>query len=62
MIKSLTIIFPIFNEEIRLKKSLNDVKKFVDANHDLNLEIIFVDDGSSDNSKLIIQTLAHGWT
>ena len=55
MIKSLTIIFPIFNEEIRLKKSLNDVKKFVDANHDLNLEIIFVDDGSSDNSKLIIQ-------
>ncbi len=55
MIRSLTIIFPIFNEEARLGKSLDELKKFVEGNPELNLEIIFVNDGSKDNSQLIIQ-------
>ena len=55
MIRSLTIIFPIFNEEARLGKSLYELKKFIEGNPELNLEIIFVNDGSKDNSQLIIQ-------
>ena len=55
MIRSLTIIFPIFNEEARLGKSLDELKKFIEGNPELNLEIIFVNDGSKDNSQLIIQ-------
>ena len=50
----LSIVFPIYNEEINLKKlirRINDLKKL----NLFDLEIIFVDDGSTDNSKKIIK-------
>jgi len=54
MIKSLSIIFPVFNEELRLKSSFDHIKSFLKKKKKLRIEIIFVDDGSNDNSYNLI--------
>ena len=51
MIKNLSIIYPIFNEEKRLFNIFQDIKKFNKKTHHINKEYIFVNDGSFDNSK-----------
>ena len=43
MIKSLSIIFPVFNEELRLNSSFNHIKSFLKKEKKLKIEIIFVD-------------------
>lgn len=50
MIKSLSIIIPFFNEQKRIGGSLIKIKQFIKNNYKINYEIIFVDDGSTDNS------------
>ena len=55
MIKSLSIIFPVFNEELRLNSSFNHIKSFLKKEKKLKIEIIFVDDGSRDNSYNLIE-------
>ncbi|MEZ6049718.1 MAG: glycosyltransferase family 2 protein, partial [Planctomycetaceae bacterium] len=53
----LSIIIPLYNEE----ESLHELHAEIDAvakEHDLNLEIIMVDDGSSDRSWQIVEELA----
>ena len=54
MNNSLTIIFPFYNEENRINKSLDKISKFVKFNISLDLEIIFVNDGSNDRTDKII--------
>ena len=54
MIKSLSIIFPVFNEELRLKSSFNHIISFLKNKKKFKIEIIFVDDGSKDDSFNII--------
>ena len=49
MIKSLSIVFPVFNEEKRLNSSFSHILNFIKKKN-IKIEIIFVDDGSSDNS------------
>ena len=49
MINSLSIIFPIYNEEKRIHFTFKDIKKFNQKNNYIKLEYIFVDDGSKDN-------------
>ena len=51
MIKNLSIIYPIFNEEKRLFNIFQDIKKFNKKTHHISKEYIFVDDGSFDSSK-----------
>ena len=55
MIKKLSIIFPLFNEEKRLKKTFLEIVNFKKKAKNRKIEIIFVDDGSDDKSKLLIQ-------
>jgi len=54
MINALSIIFPLFNEENRLPKLFKEIKKFLIKNK-LNIEFIFIDDGSIDNSLILIK-------
>ena len=54
MIKSLSIIFPVFNEESRLKSSFRHIVSFLKKKKKLKIEIIFVDDGSKDDSYNLI--------
>ena len=55
MIKSLSIIFPVFNEESRLKSSFNHILSFLKKKKTFKIEIIFVDDGSNDNTYNLIK-------
>jgi dolichyl-phosphate beta-glucosyltransferase len=48
MINKISIIFPIYNEESRLPKSLIDIEKFIKLEKSLKTQIIFVNDGSKD--------------
>ena len=50
---SISIIIPVYNEEDQIKITLNKLNKFKKKFR--NLEIIFVDDFSSDNTKIIIK-------
>ena len=54
MINSISIILPIFNEERRIKENLIKIKKFNLAKFIKIKEFILVNDGSTDNTKNII--------
>jgi len=54
MIKSISIVLPLFNEASRLNKTFQEVKKFIKKNKIKSKEFIFVDDGSYDNSSRMI--------
>ena len=49
-ISSISIIFPIYNEEKRLYRCFDDIKKFNQKNKNLKKEYLFINDGSLDNS------------
>ena len=53
-ITELSIIFPIFNEEARLTRNLKNIKKLFKSFKKLNIEIILVNDGSTDKTHNII--------
>ena len=55
MIKSVSIIYPIFNEEKRLRKTFLDIIKFEKSNKYLKKEYIFVNDGSLDQTLSVIK-------
>ena len=55
MIRSISVILPLFNEEKRLKKAFRKIVNFSKKNK-INLkEFIFVNDGSSDKSEEMIK-------
>jgi dolichol-phosphate mannosyltransferase len=45
----LSIVVPVFNEQLNIDKLIGEIKTFL-KNFENNLEIIIVDDGSSDNT------------
>ena len=51
----LSIIIPAFNEEKRLHTAFKEVKKLLNENIFPEVEIIFVNDGSTDDTKSIIE-------
>ena len=49
-LKSLSVVFPFFNEEKRLSTSFLKLKKNIKHLEGVDIEIILVNDGSTDNS------------
>ena len=47
---SLSIIIPLYNEQKRILKSFEILKKFILKNNSNKIEIIFVSDGSTDQT------------
>lgn len=56
----LSVVVPCYNEQDNINDIYNELKKqsAVIENMDFDMEIIFVDDGSSDNTATIIQQIA----
>ena len=54
---SLSIIIPLYNEEKRLKKTITILKKFIKKFKKKKIEIIFVDDGSTDETITILKRM-----
>jgi len=52
---SLSIIIPMYNEQERILKSLEILKKYIQKNKKNKIEIIFVSDGSTDQTNNIIR-------
>ena len=53
----LSIIVPVFNEEESLRVLFSEISQ-VAKKHDLSVEVIFVNDGSTDSSWQVISELA----
>ena len=51
---NLSVVLPVFNEEIRLKKTLPVLEKFLKNSKKNKIELIFVSDGSTDKTNIII--------
>ncbi len=56
MMKNITIIIPIYNEELSINSLYDEVKNILD-NHFDKYQFIFIDDGSNDKSFEIIQNI-----
>lgn len=56
MHKELTIIVPVFNEEGNLERLASSLEKFMESS-DKDSKVLFVNDGSEDNSQLIIEKI-----
>jgi dolichyl-phosphate beta-glucosyltransferase len=54
IIKEVSIIIPFFNEEKRVKKTISIIKNFLKKKI-IKIEIIFVNDGSTDNTQVILE-------
>lgn len=55
MIKKITIIFPVYNEQKRLEDCFKEISIFNKKTKKINKEYIFVDDGSNDETKNILK-------
>jgi len=55
--RSISAFFPVLNEEGTIERLTNDLIRFL-GSHFEQFEIIIVNDGSSDNTGMIAQTLA----
>lgn len=53
----ISIVIPAYNEEKRIKESLSEVFDFM-SNSGMQYEIIVVDDGSSDGTSRIVESMA----
>lgn len=57
--KKASVVVPLYNEEESLRPLFNEIKKgFAALNYNIDYEVIFVDDGSTDKSLEIIKELA----
>ncbi len=52
---TLSVIFPVFNEEKRLHKAFSGLEYFLKPHHFSDVEVIFADDGSKDGSVEMIK-------
>ncbi|MDH8701084.1 glycosyltransferase involved in cell wall biosynthesis [Dysgonomonadaceae bacterium PH5-43] len=56
--KTLSVIIPCYNEEIIIVECYNSVKRVL-SSLDMESEILFVNDGSIDNTSLLLAGIAH---
>ena len=55
MNNNISIIIPVYNEERRIEKTYLELKSLEKYFEDKNIEILFVDDGSTDTTKKVIE-------
>ena len=60
---SISVVMPAYNEENRLSFTLDEFVQWVDQNPGLNIELIIVNDGSTDKTEATVQSyiIKHNW-
>ena len=53
---SISIVMPAYNEEDRLPVTLDEFTQWADQNLDINIELIIVNDGSTDKTEAIVKS------
>ncbi len=56
----ISVIIPTYNEERRIGKTLAELRKFLDR-QTFSYEVLVVDDGSTDITNKIVDTIARDW-
>ena len=56
----ITLCIPLYNEEIILRETEKTVRTYMDTTFGEDYEVVFVDDGSTDSSKAILDELCGG--
>jgi glycosyltransferase involved in cell wall biosynthesis len=56
----LTVVIPAYNEALRIPKSLNSIQRHF-ANKPFAVELIIVDDGSTDSTAAVLPVATAGW-
>ena len=59
--KVLSIVFPVFENEKNLPHLYSEIIDFKKQFNKCTLQLIFIDDGSKDNSFLELQRLKKNW-
>ena len=54
LFEKLSIVIPFYNESKRAKNTFEIIKKFIKKNK-INIEIVFVNDGSTDDSANLVK-------
>lgn len=57
--KLLSVIIPCYNEEAVISETVKRLKSFASELKNINVEFIFVDDGSTDQTRSILRSFAH---
>lgn len=57
---SLTVVIPVYNETVLLESTFAKVMAFIRETKDVSVDVIFVDDGSPDESARMLQQLIDG--
>ena len=58
MSDNISIIISVYNEERRIEKTYLELKSLEKYFEDKNIEILFVDDGSTDSTKKLLKILS----
>ncbi len=61
--RSISILIPAYNEEMRLPETLRSLKEFIQntSTEFRVVEVIVVDDGSTDQTSVFVDRFAHEW-
>jgi len=62
-VNSISIVMPAYNEEERISSTIENFISWVKSKNDYNIELIIVNDGSSDNTRNLVEsfTAKYNW-
>lgn len=61
MLPTLSVVIPAFNEALRIAPYLAEMRRYLDATHNNDYEVVVVDDGSTDDTARLVTAIEAFW-